>query len=351
MNSTRSLQSLAPNARPAPPVRPTGSEMKTTITRRHVALAGLVLLALLPALASLTGSPYLVNLATRFLIYGLAAVSLDLVLGYGAMVSFGHAMFFGLGGYVVAIVAHHTLEAGPLLGWKGSMDALVVWPIALLCCGLLGAVVGALALRTRGVQFIMITLAFGQMVYFVLISLQAYGGDEGLMMPQRNVLQGLKLSNPTVFYFVCLALLAGWTWACSRLVSSRFGMVLQALRQSERRVVNLGAAATPYRLTAFVLSAMGTGLAGILWANYAGLVTPDMASWSKSGELMAIVILGGVGTLLGPIGGAAVFLGLEQALAAWTEHWMLVMGPILVAVVLAGRQGLFGRWLEKIDGR
>lgn len=320
---------------------------------RHtrIALAGLILLALVPAGADVTGTPYAVTLVTRFLIYGLAAVSLDLVLGYGAMVSFGHAMFFGLGGYVVAISAHHALEAGPLFGWAGSNQALVVWPLALACCALLGAVVGYLALRTRGVQFIMITLAFGQLVYFVLMSLQVYGGDDGLMMSQRNALPVLDLGKPHVFYYVCLTLLAVWTYLCSRLVSSRFGMVLQALRQSERRVVNLGAAPTPYRLTAFVVSAVGTGMAGILWANYAGLVTPDMAAWTKSGELMAIVILGGVGTLLGPIVGAAVFIGMEQALSAWTEHWALVMGPVLVLVVLAGRNGLFGRWLGGTHGQ
>ncbi len=315
------------------------------------ALLGILILALIPAGAELAGTPYATSLVTRFVIYGLAAVSLDLVLGYGAMVSFGHAMFFGLGGYVVAIVAHHALEAGPLLGWSGSMQALVVWPLALACCALLGAGVGYLALRTRGVQFIMITLAFGQLVYFVLMSLKVYGGDDGLMMSQRNVLPGLDLEKPVVFYYVCLALLVIWTFLCSRIVASRFGMVLQALRQSERRTINLGAAPTPYRLSAFVLSAMGTGLAGALWANFAGLVTPDMASWTKSGELMAIVIFGGVGTLLGPIAGAAVFLGLEELLASWTEHWMLVMGPILVLVVLAGRNGLFGRWLGGAHGR
>ncbi|MGC3985167.1 MAG: branched-chain amino acid ABC transporter permease [Pseudorhodoferax sp.] len=203
------------------------------------------------------------------------------------------------------------------------MQALVVWPLALACCGLLGAVVGYLALRTRGVQFIMITLAFGQLVYIVLMSLQVYGGDDGLMMQQRNVVPGIDLENPTAFYYLCLALLAAWTFVCARLVASRFGMVLQALRQSERRAVNLGAAPTPYRLSAFVLSAVGTGLAGILWANFAGLVTPDMAAWTKSGELMAIVILGGVGTLLGPDrrrgrvpGAGAVARGLDRALDA-----------------------------------
>lgn len=325
--------------------------MQSLLSRRAwVASIGLGLLLLLPLVAQLGATPYAVNLATRFLIYGLAAVSLDLILGYGYLVSFGHAMFFGLGGYVAAIITYHALEAGPLLGWAGSTQALVVWPIALLCCGLLGAAVGYLALRTRGVQFIMITLAFAQLVYFVLMSLQIYGGDDGLMMQQRNTLPGLNLDAPNTFYYLCLAALAVWTFVCSRIVNSRFGMVLQALRQSERRAVNLGAAPTPYRLGAFVLSAIGTGLAGVLWANYAGLVTPDMAAWTKSGELMAMVILGGAGTLLGPIGGAAVFLGLEQTLAAWTEHWMLVMGPVLVLVVLAGKNGLFGRWLGASHG-
>ncbi len=312
-------------------------------------LGGIVLLALTPLVASLTGTPYIINLVTRFVIYGLAAVSLDLVLGYGALVSFGHAMFFGLGGYVVAILAFHAKQGAPLLGLSATQLAIVAWPFAIACCGLLGAAVGYLALRTRGVQFIMITLAFGQMVYFVLVSLQVYGGDDGLMMPQRNPLPGLNVTNPVTFYYVCLALLVAWTFLCMRLVNSRFGMVLQALRQSERRSVNLGVAPTPYRLGAFVISAMGTGLAGVLWANFAGLVTPDMASWTKSGELMAIVILGGVGTLLGPIAGAAVFLGLEQALSSWTEHWMIIMGPILVLVVLAGKNGLFGGWLGARD--
>ncbi len=312
---------------------------------------GLFLLALVPVASHVTDTPYLVSAMTRFVIYGLAAVSLDLVLGYGALVSFGHAMFFGLGGYVVAIVTFHAVEAGPLFGWPGTTSALVLWPLALACCALLGVVVGYLALRTSGVQFIMITLAFSQMVYFILVSLQVYGGDDGLMLSRRSELPGIDLNEPVSFYYLCLVLLAAWTFFCIRLVDSRFGMVLQALRQSERRAVNLGAAPIPYRLTAFVISAVGTGMAGILWANYAELVTPDMASWTKSGELMAIVILGGVGTLLGPIAGAAVFLGLEQALSAWTEHWMFIMGPVLVLVVLAGRNGLFGQWLRKRNGQ
>ena len=321
--------------------------MTQKISRRAIfGCCGLLLLALVPLGVAASNTPYLLGVVTRFLIYGLAAVSLDLVIGYGAMASFGHAMFFGLGGYVVGIIAFHLTEAGPIFGWAGSNSALIVWPLALIVCALAGLVFGYLALRTRGVQFIMITLAFGQMIYFILVSLQFYGGDDGLMISQRNVLPGLNLENPTVFYYVCLVTLTLWTLLCIRVTNSRFGMVLQGLRQSERRAINLGVAPTAYRLTAFVLSAVGTGMAGVLWANYAGLVTPDMASWTKSGEFMAIVILGGVGTLLGPIAGAAVFLGLEQVLSSVTEHWLIFMGPILVIAALYWQKGLFGKWLE-----
>lgn len=306
----------------------------------------LAALAAFPFVADAIGQPALTSLGSRILCYGIAAASLNLALGYGGMVSFGHAAFFGLGAYVAGVMAQAARAGELAFGFLPASDQLL--PV-LLTAVLLGAVaatlIGALSLRTSGVQFIMITLAFAQLVYFVLMSLQIYGGDDGLMMQQRNTLPGLNLDAPNTFYYLCLAALAVWTFVCARIVNSRFGMVLQALRQSERRAVNLGAAPTPYRLSAFVLSAIGTGLAGVLWANYAGLVTPDMAAWTKSGELMAMVILGGAGTLLGPIAGAAVFLGLEQALTAWTEHWMLVMGPVLVLVVLAGRNGLFGRWL------
>lgn len=326
--------------------------MQRYMTRRAIVVfVGLLVLLCLPFVASAMGSPYFTNLATRFLIYGLAAVSLDLVIGYGAMISFGHAMFFGLGGYVVGIIAFHTAEFVPMLGWAGTNQALIVWPLAILFSALLGLLTGMLALRTRGVQFIMITLAFGQMVYFILVSLQYYGGDDGLMILDRNIIPGLDLANDRVFYYVCLSVLVIWTAGCVRFTNSRFGMVLQALSQSERRAINLGVAPTPYRLITFMISAAGTGLAGALWANYAGLVTPDMAAWGKSGELMAIVILGGVGTLFGPIAGAVVFLGLEQVLSSVTEHWLLFLGPLLVLVVLFNQKGLFGRLLEQRHGR
>ncbi|NKB79983.1 branched-chain amino acid ABC transporter permease [Ochrobactrum daejeonense] len=297
-----------------------------------------------------TGNNALEGLATRVVIYGIAAVSLDFIIGYGALVSFGHAMFFGFGGYMVGIVAYHTNMGEPLFGWDGSNAALVVWPIALAACVVLAAAVGWLALKTTGVQFIMITLAFAQMVFFILVSLQTYGGDDGLLIDARNTLPLIDTGNGTVFYYLCLVLLVLWTALCTMIVNSRFGLILQALRQSERRAVNLGVRPLNFRLTAFVISAFGAGLAGILWANYALFVTPDMATWSKSGEFMAIVVLGGLGTLVGPIAGAAVFIVLEQILSGWTEHWMIIMGPILTLIALFGQQGMLGRLLGNRHG-
>lgn len=305
-------------------------------------LACLAIFALLPLLATLLDEPFLVSLFTRLAIYGLAAASLDLLIGYGAMVSFGHAAFFGLGGYVVGVVAFHTSQMMPLWGWEGSNSALLVWPLALLVCALFGLVTGYLSLRTSGIQFIMITLAFSQMLYYVLGSLSLYGGDDGILLLERNNLPGLDMDHPVQFYYLCLGLLVAWLLFCRRLVASRFGFVLRGLKQSERRTVSLGLSPLRYRLSAFVIAGLGAGLAGVLWANYAMFVSPDMGSWHKSGELMAMVILGGVGTLLGPILGAAVYLGLEQVLSQWTEHWLLFFGPLLLAVVLFGKKGVYG---------
>lgn len=311
-----------------------------------VAAVLLALFAAAPWVIQAAGWSGGLSLATRILIYAVAVVSLDLIVGYGALVSFGHAMFFALGGYVVGIVAFHTFGRVPIFGWAGTTNALIVWPLAVAVCGVAGTLIGYLALKTRGVQFIMITLAFAQMVYFLLVSLKYYGGDDGLMLRRRNAFPGVNLNDPRQFYYLCLAILALWVLACRVLVNSRFGMVFQALRQSERRAVNLGVNPLPFRLAAFAISAMGTGMAGVLWANFARFVTPDMAAWTKSGEFLAIATVGGLGTLLGPVLGAAVFIGLESILTVWTAHWMIVLGPILVLIALFGRQGILGRFLR-----
>ncbi len=302
------------------------------------------ILLLVPVLADAVSNSFLINTATRFVIYALAAVSLDLVLGYGAMVSFGHAAFFGIGGYVVGIVAFHMDMGDSIFGWSGTTSAIVIWILAMVFAGFVGLIMGYLSLRTSGLQFIMITLAFAQMLYFVLVGLVMYGGDDGMSITSRNTLPFLDLENNTVFYYVCLAILIFWVWLCRRIVKSPFGMVLRGFKESERRNINLGYAPLRYKLSAFVFSAAGTGLAGALWANYALYASPDMAAWLKSGEFMAMIILGGMGTIFGPVLGTAVYLGLEQTLTGWTENWMLFLGPVLVLVVLFSKRGLFG-WL------
>jgi branched-chain amino acid transport system permease protein len=310
---------------------------------RDRALLGVVLLLAiaLPWLAEAAGSPATVSLATRMAVYGIAAASLNLVLGYGGLVSFGHAAYFGLGGYAVGILYAHWRSEELFLGLvPGSIGLLPTLGAAMLVGGASAAILGALSLRTRGVQFIMITLAFAQMLFFLFVSLKAYGGDDGLSIRRRGEFPGLDLRDPAQLYWLCLGLLVAWLLLLGRVARSRFGRVLAGARQSERRMAALGVSVYPYRLAAFVISGMGTALAGGLMANVLRFVSPDMMHWAKSGELMIMVILGGLGTLLGPVLGAIALVGLENWLSAWTEHWQFILGPILLAVVLFGRGGL-----------
>lgn len=313
--------------------------------RRIVLLGALVVALLLPPLAQAMDEPFYIGLASRILIYGLAAASLDLILGFGGMVSFGHAAFFGAGGYVVGILYMHGFEGSAFLGLvPGSDNALLVWPGALLAGGLLALVIGAISLRTGGVYFIMITLAFAQMLYFFFVSLEAYGGDDGLSLYGRSTLPGLDLGDDTSFYYVVLALLLLFLWLGGRLVDSRFGMVLRGVRENERRMAALGYPVYRYKLAGFALAGAAAGLAGALIANQTEFVSPSLMHWTRSGEILVMVILGGMGTLFGPVFGAAAFLLLEEVLAGWTEHWMIVLGPLLIFVVLFARRGIFG-WL------
>lgn len=313
--------------------------------RQWVHGIGLILLLALPLIAESLNDPFWITIATRMLIYGLAAMSLDLILGYGAMVSFGHAAFFGIGAYVVGILTHHVFyaEVIPFLPgqWEGTINAWIQWPLAMLVSGLIALIIGALSLRTQGVYFIMITLAFAQMLYFFMIGLPTYGGEDGLNLWMRSELPGLNLSNPWHFYYLVLGLLMLWLFLSQRIVRSRFGRVLAGCRQNEARMHTLGYPVIRYKLTAFVISGMGAGLAGALAANQTEFVSPGLMAWSISGELMIMVILGGMGTLIGPIFGAIVLLTLEEVLAGITEHWMVILGPILIFVVLYARGGLY----------
>jgi len=294
-----------------------------------VRAAALGLLVLLPFV--LAGDAYHLGLATRILIFALAAVGLDLVLGHGGLVSLGHAAFLGIGAYAVGILATHGVLAAP-----------IHWAVALAVAGAFALFVGAVSLRTTGVAFIMITLAFGQMLFFLMVSLKAYGGDDGITLWDAATLGPLSLGDDRTLYWVALAALAvGWTVA-GIVTRSRFGLALDGARQDAGRVEALGFAVTRIRLAAFVLSGLLTTLAGCLLAHATDFVSPAYMSWQRSGELVVMVVLGGMRTRYGPMIGAAAFLLLEEVLAGLTVHWMVILGPLLVLVALLGRGGIVG---------
>jgi branched-chain amino acid transport system permease protein len=296
------------------------------------ALLIFAVLALVPVVAPLLGGTYPLTVAGRIMIFAIAAVSLDLILGYGGLVSFGHAAFIGLGAYAVGILADAGVEEG-----------LLLLPAAMLAAAVFALLTGAVSLKTRGVHYIMITLAFGQMAYFTMTSLSAYGGDDGLTLWSRPLLAGFKaLNDRSVFYYVVLALLVA-AWALCRAVTrSRFGRVLRGCREDEERMRALGYSPFAYRLAATVIAGAIAGLAGALLAVQTEFVSPAYMSWQRSGELIVMVVLGGIGSLHGAIVGAAAFLLAEELLSGVTEHWRLIFGPLLILVVLFLRGGLGG---------
>jgi branched-chain amino acid transport system permease protein len=317
------------------------------MNRPAIAIAtGAIILVGLPPLAGLAGEPYLVTLFSRILIYALAAVSLDLILGFGGMVSLGHAAFFGIGAYTVCIFSLHAVDATPLAAWpvqiNGSTNALVVWPAAVSLSAAAAAVIGAFSLRTSGMHFIMITLAFAQMLYYLFVSLEGYGGDDGISLLSRNHMAGVDLTSDVQFYYLCLAALAAFLFLAQRLVKSRFGMVIRGCKENERRMKSLGFATFRYRLVCFVIAGAGAGLAGALIANQTEYVSPGLMHWTRSGEILVMVLLGGMGTLFGPVLGATALLLMEEILAMYTEHWMVYLGPFLIGVVLFAKQGIYG---------
>jgi branched-chain amino acid transport system permease protein len=296
--------------------------------------------------AHLTGQNFTVTLATKVAILALAGAGLNLALGYGGMVSFGHAAFFGIGGYVTGIFASHAASGEPILVLPftllGSNEMLGIWPMAMLAGGAVALLIGALSLRTTGVYFIMVTLAFAQMIFYFAISWPRYGGEDGLSFYVRNTFPGLNTMAPLNYFLICIVLLGLALVITAVVTQSRFGLALQATRQNEQRSTAVGIRATPVRLTAFVLSAMITALAGSLYADLNRFVSPSMFSWHMSGELMIFVILGGVGRLCGPIAGAAVFILLEHLLGPVSEHWQALLGLMLLVIVLFAPGGLIG---------
>jgi branched-chain amino acid transport system permease protein len=309
-------------------------------------LALALLLLALPFTAQMLGEPFYVTLATRMAILALAAVGLNLALGFGGLVSFGHAAFFGIGGYAAGILASHAFNAEPLITWPFAIPASdqmpVVWLVAAFLCALVALPIGAVSLRTSGVYFIMITLAFAQMIYYFAISWPAYGGEDGLSITVRNGFPGLNTANPLSFFLVCYTALMAALVVMWRIRDSRFGAALQAARQNETRVAAVGIQPFRIRLAAFVISAVVTGVAGALFADLNRFVSPSMMSWQMSGELIVLIILGGTGRLFGPVAGAMLYVLLEFALGGLTERWQFFLGFILLGVVLFARGGIVG---------
>ncbi len=309
------------------------------------------LLVFLPLFFEISGQQYLLSLATRILIYALAASSLNLILGYGGMVSLGHAAFMGIGGYTVGILAFYHWQGLPVFSFlpqvTGTVNALLAWPLAMLLAAVFALITGAISLRTRGMHFIMITLAFAQMVYFFFTSLDTYGGSDGFSLAVRNTLPGLNLGSEEQFYYLCLVLLLCFLYLMHRLTESRFGRVLIGSRENEQRLAVLGFSPFGYRLFSYCLAGAAAGLSGALLANQSEFISPGMMHWTRSGEILVMVLLGGTGCLVGPFLGAAVLLLLEEYLAIYTEHWMVILGPFLIVVVLFGRGGLYALFFER----
>jgi branched-chain amino acid transport system permease protein len=290
------------------------------------------LLLALPPLALALGQPFYLDLARRIMILAIAAVSLNLILGYGGLVSFGHAAYLGIGAYTVGI-----------MGFYGITSGWLQWPVAIGASALAALAIGAVSIRTSGIYFIMITLAFTQMLYYLGISLEEYGGDDGMRLKAKSQFSDLiDLRDPVAFYYLALVLMLISVFLVYRIVNSRFGMALRAAKSNEARTRAIGFSPYPYRLAAFVIAGAMCGLAGALYANHTNYITPGLMSWQQSGDIMFMVILGGMATTSGPVLGAFALLLVEDLLSGWTQHWQVILGPLLILSVIFFRRGLAG---------
>jgi branched-chain amino acid transport system permease protein len=308
--------------------------MSFAFLRRPATLVPLLLLAalaLVPVIATMADQPFYIAFFARILIYAIAASALNLALGFGGLVSLGHALFLGLGAYSVAIPAFHGIDNG----W-------IHLAVCIVSCGVVGLVTGAISLRTSGIGFIMITLAFAQMGYFVFVSLKQYGGDEGASISATSRFFGQDLGRPMTVYVVAFVLLCLVMWWAARLRMSPFGMVLRGARQNRRRIDAIGLRSTRYQLAAYVMSAVLCGIAGMLLANLTGFASPATMGWIVSGDLIVIVVLGGLGTVFGPFLGALAFLGAEEVLKMMTEYWPALFGLAIFLIALLKTAGLAG---------
>lgn len=321
------------------------------LLERHINMIVLALLVLVPAYAYVADEPFTITLATRAVIFALAGVGLNLALGQGGLVSFGHAAYFGIGGYAMGILASHAQSYDPIMEVpfliEGTNMMPVIWLVAIVMSALLALLIGALSLRTSGVYFIMVTLAFGQMFYYFTISWPAYGGEDGLSIYVRNQFPGLNTLDPIQFYGICFVLLCAVLWLVNCINKSPFGLALNGAHQNEERALTVGINVYRLRLVAFVISGAITGLAGALFADLNRFVSPTMFSWQISGEIMIFIILGGVGRLFGPVVGAALYILLEHFLGGLSEYWFIYLGAILLTVVLFAKGGIIGKLAKR----
>ncbi len=305
-----------------------------------------ITLLLFPLVASFLDEPYLITLSTKICIFATAAVGLNFVLGFSGLVSFGHAAYFGLGGYITAILASHAINLEPILTWpitiNGTTNLLIIWPIVMLFSGLLALVVGYFSLRTRGVYFIMITLAFAQMLYYFAISWPSYGGEDGLPIYSRNQLLEINLMQNLNFFYVSAFWLLFTLLFTTIIVRAPFGLFLKATKHNPERVKAVGVNPRKIQIIAFVLSGVITGLAGALYTDLNRFVSPSVLGWQMSGELIVFIILGGAGRVFGPVIGAAFFVFFEQVFGSITEHWQIFLGFIILISLLFTNGGIIG---------
>lgn len=299
-----------------------------TKTRLFIYL-GFALLIAFPLIAPALGLEFYISFVRRILIFSLAASALNIVLGYGGMVALGHAAFFGTGAYMVGILAEAEIYS-----------AFIVWPAAMLVAALLALITGAISLRTKGVYFIMITLAFAQMIYYLFISLRQYGGEDGMNLYEYSSIPGLDLGDDVQFYYVVVAIMIMAFLVFKRLIESRFGHALRGAKENPSRMQALGYPVYGIQLTAYTLSGALMGLAGVLLANHNLFISPDLMHWTQSADLIIMVLVGGMGLMFGGIAGATVLLVLEEILRSWTEFWHLPLGILLLIVVFAAPKGL-----------
>ena len=310
--------------------------MKSLTLRGWVTVVVLAALALLPVFVSMTGREFFLVLANRLVILAIAAVSLNLILGYGRMISFGHAAYLGIGAYAVGIPAYYEIYNG-----------FIHIGIAVVVSAAFAFLTGLVCLRTRGVNFIMITMAFSMMVFFAFVSIEEYGGDDGLVIEVRSEFgRWVNLENDTVLYYVCFVSLLGILYLIRRIVHSRCGMVIQGARGNEGRMQSLGFDTFRYRLVCYVIAGALCGYAGALLGNFTSFISPEMMDWTRSGELIFMVVLGGTSSLFGPVLGAGLFILLEEILSGFWLYWQLIFGIFLILVVLFAKGGI-DSWLGR----